>query len=110
KEELQVLSGEELHFFSNDTIGQNILFPGECLSSNDSLYKYLINENVITGYVDINEREQIPKDEYHMDKKEYEKWLSGSLKMYFLGKVEGLGLFDSYLFTAYHNSGGGKRK
>ncbi len=102
--ELKKYYGEKIVFFDNDTIGRYNLYPGDCINSSSKLYNYLINKNIVSGYVDLYKETRDPQDKYHLiDQKEYLKVLKKSLKLYYNGRVAQQSLYESHLFTIYQS-------
>jgi len=101
---------EKIRILAKDTIGQKFLYPGTCLNPTSSLYNFFIEKDIISGYVDIYEREKIPKDEHYVSKKEFIEQMKKSLKMYYLGEVIHENTYKSYLFCTYKNDSTSKNK
>lgn len=109
-EEIKKLSGEKIRFFVKDTIGKNIIYPGTCLPSSSRLYKFLIDKNVVSGYVDIYEKENIPMDEHYVSKDKFIDKLRKSMKMYYVGEVIVDSGHHSYIFYTYNRNASSKTR
>ncbi|WP_340199534.1 hypothetical protein [Ascidiimonas sp. W6] len=103
---LNQLYGEALHFFSDKIVLKYNKFPGTCLSPTSRLYNFLIEEDVISGYVDIYEKEKIPNSKGYLSREDFVKDLKKEVKLYFVGSVAHDTRYKAYIFKYYKKIGG----
>ena len=108
--ELNFYEGETAHLFSNEEIGNELLYPGTCVDISSVLYDFLLEKDIVSGYVDLYKKEKLVKDKYYITKNEFLSNSKNTLKMYYKGEIKHGLSFRSHMVCIYNKTLSSKYK